>query len=100
LDGLDPAVLRLIDETIRGASSRGRVTGVCGGLAAMTEAVPILVGLGITELSVPAGAIAEIKATVRALDVARCRTLAAEALSAPDANAVRALVGLFLEQTA
>jgi phosphocarrier protein FPr/phosphocarrier protein len=100
LDGLDPAVLRLIDETIRGAGSRGRVTGVCGGLAAMAEAVPILVGLGITELSVPAGSVAEIKAVVRALDVARCRTLATEALSAPDAGTVRALAGLFLEQTA
>jgi phosphocarrier protein FPr/phosphocarrier protein len=100
LDGLDPAVLRLIDETVRGASPRGRVTGVCGGLAAMPEAIPLLLGLGITELSVPTAAIAETKAVVRALDLASCRAVAAEALTAPDADAVRALVQPILEKAA
>jgi phosphocarrier protein FPr/phosphocarrier protein len=92
LDGLEPAVLRLIDETVRGAAAHGRVTGICGGLAAIPEAVPVLLGLGVTELSVPTGAIAEIKALVRGLDLAVCRQLAAEALAAPDAATVRALV--------
>jgi phosphoenolpyruvate-protein kinase (PTS system EI component) len=100
LDGLHPAVLRLIDATVRGGQAHGRWTGVCGGLAAVPEAVPILVGLGVTELSVPAAAIAEIKALVRTLDCARCRTLAADALAAPDAAAVRALVTSVLEQAA
>jgi phosphoenolpyruvate-protein phosphotransferase len=100
LDGLDPAVLRLIDETVRGAGPRGRTTGVCGGLAAMPEAIPVLLGLGVTELSVPTAAIAETKALVRALDLASCRAVAAEALTAPDADTVRALVRPILEKAA
>jgi phosphoenolpyruvate-protein kinase (PTS system EI component) len=100
LDGLAPPVLRLIEETVRGAGIHGRVTGVCGGLAATADAVPIIIGLGVTELSVPAGAIAEIKAIVRTLDVARCRALAIEALAAPDSDGVRALIRSFQEQKA
>jgi len=98
LDGLDPAILRLIDETVRGGNAHGRVTGVCGGLAAVPEAIPILIGLGVTELSVPAAAIAETKAVVRSLDVERCRDLAFKALAAPDAESVHALVRPMLEQ--
>lgn len=98
LDGLDPSILRLIDETVRGGSKHGRPVGVCGGLAAVPEAIPILIGLGVTELSVPAAAIAETKLIVRSLDIQSCRALASEAVGAPDAAAVRALSSRFLEQ--
>ncbi len=91
LDGLHPAVLRLIDETVRGGATHGKWTGVCGGLAADPDAVPLLIGLGVTELSVPGAAVAETKALVRTLDLAQCRALAARALVAPDAQSVRAL---------
>ena len=100
LDGLHPAILRLIAETARGGAAHDRWTGVCGGLAAEPAAIPILLGLGITELSVPAAAIAETKALVRTLSLAACRALAVEALAAPDAAAVRALVHPLLEQAA
>jgi len=98
LDGLHPAVLRLIDETVRGGATHGRWTGVCGGLAAQPDAVPLLIGLGVSELSVPGAAVAETKALVRTLDLARCRAVAAQALAAPDADAVRALVSSLSEQ--
>jgi phosphocarrier protein FPr/phosphocarrier protein len=98
LDGLHPAVLRLIDETVRGGTAHGRWTGVCGGLAADPEAVPLLIGLGVTELSVPGAAVAETKALVRTLDLSKCRAVAAQALAAPDAQAVRALVDTLSEQ--
>lgn len=98
LDGLHPAVLRLIDETVRGGAAHGRWTGVCGGLAADPEAVPLLIGMGVTELSVPGAAVAETKALVRTLDLARCRGIAAQALIARDADAVRALVSSLSEQ--
>src|SRR3546814_11569342 len=65
LDGLHPAVLRLIDETVRGGAIHGRWTGVCGGLAAEPEAVPVMLGIGGTELSVPPDAVPEIKVLVR-----------------------------------
>jgi len=98
LDGLHPAVLRLVDETVRGGAVHGRWTGVCGGLAADPEAVPLLIGMGVTELSVPGAAVAETKALVRTLDLARCRAVAAQALTARDAGAVRALVYSLSEQ--
>ena len=100
LEGLDPAVLRLISETVRGAQIKRRVTGVCGSLAAVPEASPVLIGLGVSELSVPAGAIAEVKAIIRSLDLARCREVADQALAASDADIVRALVAPILEQRA
>ena len=98
LDGLHPAILRLIDETVRGGAEHGRWTGVCGGLAAQPEAIPLLIGMGVSELSVPGAAVAETKALVRTLDLSRCRAVAAQALAAPDADAVRALVRSLSEQ--
>ncbi|RIA44474.1 phosphocarrier protein HPr /phosphoenolpyruvate--protein phosphotransferase /PTS system IIA component (Glc family) [Hephaestia caeni] len=100
LDGLHPAVLRLIDETVRGGAIHGRWTGVCGGLASVPEAVPVLLGLGVTELSVPPAAVAEIKALVRGLDMGRCRGAARAALIAPDADTVRALSRPLMEDAA
>ncbi|HVI98144.1 MAG TPA: phosphoenolpyruvate--protein phosphotransferase [Sphingomonas sp.] len=100
LDALHPAVLRLIDETVRGGAVHHRWTGVCGGMAAMPEAVPVLLGLGVAELSVPPAAVAETKALVRALDMGRCRDLARAALIAPDADAVRALGRPLVEDAA
>jgi phosphoenolpyruvate-protein kinase (PTS system EI component) len=100
LDGLHPSVLRLIDATVRGGQAHGRWTGVCGGLAAVPEAVPVLIGLGVTELSVPAAAVAEVKALVRTLDLGRCRSSAVDILAAPDAQAVRTLVRPIMEQAA
>jgi phosphocarrier protein FPr/phosphocarrier protein len=100
LDGLHPAVLRLIAETVTGGDVHGRWTGVCGGLAAESAAVPLLIGLGVTELSVPGAVVAETKALVRTLSLSDCRSIAAQALTAPDAAAVRTLVAPLLEQAA
>ena len=100
LDGLHPAVLRLIAETVTGARTHDRWVGLCGGLAAVPDAIPVLLGLGISELSVSPTAIAETKALVRTLDLGACRDLATRALAAPDAAAVHALVQASLEKAA
>lgn len=92
LDGLHPAVLRLIDQTVRGARPRGRRVAVCGSLAGDPQAVPILVGLGVDELSVSVPAIPGIKAQIRHLRLSDCRELAAQALATGAASDVRALV--------
>ena len=63
---------------------------VCGGLAADPLAVPILIGLGVRELSVPPVRISATKTLVRQLTVSACRPLAAEALTLDSAAAVRA----------
>ncbi|ERN42061.1 phosphotransferase System HPr (HPr) Family [Rubidibacter lacunae KORDI 51-2] len=94
LDGLHPAVLGLIDLAVRGASQHGIWVGVCGGIGSDPQAVPILIGLGIKELSVSVSTIPSIKAQVRSLDLARCRDLAERALTLETASEVRNLVPL------
>ncbi|MET3760638.1 phosphoenolpyruvate--protein phosphotransferase [Sphingomonas sp. UYEF23] len=95
LDGLHPAVLRLIGETCRGGARHARWTGVCGGLASDPLAVPILLGLGVTELSATPGMIPTIKALVARLTLAACRAHAAQALECTSADHVRALARAF-----
>ncbi len=97
-DGLEPAVLRMIDQTVRGAEKYGRFVGVCGGLAGEEAAVPLLVGLGVSELSVAAPAIPGIKALVRGLSYEKCRELAQRALKMSSAHEVREAVAEFEQQ--
>ncbi|HEP6277894.1 TPA: phosphoenolpyruvate--protein phosphotransferase [Burkholderia vietnamiensis] len=89
-DGLHPAVLRLIDIAVRGATKHGKWVGVCGALGGDPLAVPILVGLGVTELSVDPVAVPGIKARVRRLDYQLCRQRAQDLLALDSAQAVRA----------
>lgn len=92
LDALHPAVLKLVDLTVKGADKHGKWVGLCGALAGDPVAVPVLVGLGIHELSVSVPAVASTKARVRSLSLAECRQTAAEALRAADGDEVRAIV--------
>lgn len=91
IDALNPAVLRLIDMTVKAAHKHGRWVGVCGGIAGDLQAVPILVGLGVDELSVSVPVVPEIKARVREMHFSSCQALAALALSAGTAEDVRKL---------
>jgi len=96
VDGLDPAVLRMIDHCCRGAARHGKPVGVCGGLASDRLAVPILIGLGVTKLSAAPAAVAEVKALVRGVSVDRCRALAAAVLQVSTAAEVRSLTSALL----
>ncbi len=91
LDALHPAVLRLIETAAQAAATRGRLVAVCGGLASEPLAAPLLVGLGVHELSAVGAMIPQLKASLSRVTVADCRALARQALAAPDAAAVRAL---------
>ena len=95
IDALHPAVLRMIDQTCKGAARHQRWVGVCGGLASDLVAVPVLVGLGVTELSATAATVPEVKALVRTLDVEACRALARQALDQASPEAVRDLCKAF-----
>ncbi|WP_294307088.1 phosphoenolpyruvate--protein phosphotransferase [uncultured Sphingomonas sp.] len=98
VDGLHPAVLRLIGTTCDGAAKHDTPVGVCGSLAADRLAVPILLGLGVTELSVPPARVAAIKALVGKLDMVKCRAAAIAALALPSAAAVRAHITNMLQE--
>jgi phosphoenolpyruvate-protein phosphotransferase/dihydroxyacetone kinase phosphotransfer subunit len=91
-DPLDPGVLRLVAEVGRRAAGRAAVS-VCGEAASDPLAVPVLLGLGVTELSVSPGAVPAVKAAVRALDLRSCADLAERCLRAAGAAEVRRLVG-------
>jgi phosphocarrier protein FPr len=91
-DGLHPAVLRLIDKTVRASHAAGKWTGVCGELGADPQAVPILVGLGVDELSVSIPAVPAVKAQIRSLSFSTAQHLAAEALKCASAIEVRRTV--------
>jgi phosphocarrier protein FPr len=92
VDALHPAVLRLIERTVAGARKHKRWVGVCGALAGDLQAVPVLVGLGIDELSVSVPIVPAVKARVRSLKLSECAETAREALDAADGAEVRALV--------
>jgi phosphoenolpyruvate-protein kinase (PTS system EI component) len=92
-DALHPAVLRLIEMTAAAARDRGIDVGVCGELASDVDAVPILLGLGVGELSVAPPAVPRVKAAVRGVDLAPARELARRALTCATAAEVRGLLG-------
>src|SRR5256714_12612049 len=85
-----PAALKLTCPPVGPAPRHGKWVGVCGGMAAEPLAVPVLLGIGVDELSVPGPAIAAIKALVRRLSLRRCQDLAREVASLSTAGEVRA----------
>jgi phosphocarrier protein FPr len=91
LDAASPPVLNLIAQVVAGARSHGRWVGVCGELAGDPDAAVLLAGLGVTELSMAAGRIPQVKAALRAVALPDARAAAAKALDADDAGAARAL---------
>ncbi|HWW78594.1 MAG TPA: phosphoenolpyruvate--protein phosphotransferase [Steroidobacteraceae bacterium] len=91
LDALHPAVLRLIAGTASAALSHGRRVAVCGGLASDPTAAPILIGLGVHELSVVPSFIPQLKTLISGISLDTCRELARQALELETAEAVRAL---------
>ena len=74
------------------ALAAGIPVSICGEIAGDAEAVPLLLGLGLQELSAPAPAIPLVKEAVRRSQQTACRTLAEQALRCEDAAAVRALL--------
>ncbi|TFY86312.1 phosphoenolpyruvate--protein phosphotransferase [Pseudomonas kairouanensis] len=94
-DSFHPAVLRLIATTVKAAHAHGKWVGVCGALASEALAVPVLLGLGVDELSVSVPLIPTIKATVRELDLADCQIIARQVLGLEEAAQVREAVRLY-----
>ena len=91
-DGLHPAVLRLIAKTIEAAHKFGKRADICGELGSDPVAIPILIGLGMDELSVSIPAVPTVKAQVRTLNLEEIKPLAQKALACSSALEVRALV--------
>lgn len=75
-----PAVIRLIKMTVEAGRNNGIWTGVCGEMAGDIRLTPLLVGLGIEELSVSSGILPKVGQVIRSLSYEQCAAAAEEAL--------------------
>jgi multiphosphoryl transfer protein len=91
VDGLHPAILRMIDMTVRAAKGAGKWVGVCGGVAGDPLGAAILSGLGVTELSMSLPSIAAVKSSLRKIKRSDAENLARRALACSTAAEVRQL---------
>jgi len=80
-DPANPAVVRVLKNVVDAAHEAGIWVGVCGELAGDLEFTPLLVGLGIDELSAGAAMVPRIKKAIRSLDMEACRQVVNHALS-------------------
>ena len=95
-DGLHPAVLRLIGQVCAAARAHGKWVGVCGELAGDPAAAPVLVGLGVSELSLNPGGIPRIKNLLSRVRLPEMQALAAEILQMTGAVEARQRARAFL----
>ncbi len=75
-----PAVIRLIKRTIDAATDNGIWTGICGEMAGDIRLTPLLLGLGVEELSVGPQQVPRVGQAIRSLSYAECAAMADEAL--------------------
>jgi phosphotransferase system enzyme I (PtsI) len=81
LDPWQPALLDLVRMTAEAGQAAGKSVGVCGEAAASPTLAPVLVGLGVTSLSMSAPAVADVREALAAVTLAECRSLATLALA-------------------
>ena len=82
-----PAILKLIASTVAAARKNNIFVGVCGQMAAEPEFVPLLVGLGVHELSMEPASIAMVRRVIRSISFYEAEKTAAQALACPNASA-------------
>jgi phosphoenolpyruvate-protein phosphotransferase len=99
-DAFHPAVLLLIEKVVQSAHKEKIWVGVCGELAGDPQAIPVLIGTGVDELSMNPGAIPRAKEIVRRLDMSAVEALSKKVLQEENASRARSIAAAFLaEQT-
>ena len=83
-----PGIIRLIKTIIEGANQHRIWTGVCGEMAGDLTLLPLLIGLGVDELSVGAPLVPLVKQAVRLLDFEECSALAKQCLEASETRQI------------
>ncbi|HEY6251975.1 MAG TPA: phosphoenolpyruvate--protein phosphotransferase [Candidatus Angelobacter sp.] len=87
-----PAFLRLLQQIMAGAGKYGKSVSVCGDMAADLRSVPLLIALGVEEISVPVPDIPMVKERISKLSLSECRQLLSEVLERPGAEDVERLL--------
>ena len=90
-DSYHPALLRMIEMTVKAADANGKWVGVCGNMAADPNIAALLVGLGVHELSVSPANVPSVKNIIRSVSFAKLQAKAQKALSLGSSEAVMAL---------
>jgi phosphotransferase system enzyme I (PtsI) len=96
-DPWQPAVLRMVKASVDGGAAHDRPVGVCGEAASDPALAVVLVGLGVSSLSMTPRSIAAVAAVLARTSLPECRRLAKVALDAPTATSARAAVRASLE---
>lgn len=95
-DHFHPAIIALIEHVVQAAHAEGKFVGMCGGMAGDPKAAPLLLALGLDELSMSAAAIRKVKQAISRLELASCRKLLADVLQLSTAGEIRAAVEQYL----
>lgn len=103
-----PGILRLIKATVDAGQAQKIWTGVCGEMAGELAMVPLLIGLGVAELSVAPSLVPRVKMLIRSIEMAKARELAEFALNCDSPGEIlagaealaKAAVPDFFEKTA
>ncbi len=97
-DELHPAVLRLVRHTVEAARRQGIPVGLCGELATNLQAVPVLVGLGVTSLSASPVFLPAMKRIVRSMSMSEGQDVAERALHSEDVRDTHAFLEAWLTE--
>ncbi len=96
-DPLNPAVLRLIQFAVNAAKSANLPVNICGEMAGDDRLAPLLLGLGLRELSMNATALPKVKKRVRSLDLKACERFAETIMAQSDSARIATLISDFNE---
>lgn len=99
-DHFNPAVIKLIQHVADAAHRAGKHVGMCGGMAGDPLAVPLLLGLGIDELSMSAVSIQKVKYTIAHTRLDASKVLADKVLELQKTREIRDLLGKFAAEIA
>ena len=92
---ITPSFLRMLQQIVTAAHQRGKWVGICGELGGESRYLPLLLGLGLDELSMSSPRIPEVKSQLRQLDSEACRELARQACECRSAQEIEALLTAF-----
>jgi phosphoenolpyruvate-protein phosphotransferase (PTS system enzyme I) len=97
-DTLHPAVLRLIRQITIAAQARGTYVSMCGEMAGDPINIPILMALGIDELSMNALSIPMVKKLIRAISMEECKDLTLRAFQMQEARDIHGLLESWINE--
>ncbi|MGB3210261.1 MAG: phosphoenolpyruvate--protein phosphotransferase [Desulforhopalus sp.] len=90
-DSYHPTLVKMIEMTVKAAQAHGKWVGVCGNAAANPNLATLLVGLGVSELSVSPANVAAVKNIIRAVRYSKLQEKAKKALQLESSEAIREL---------